>query len=92
MHSIDSLTVENATATLERGLDAIKEGQTVFDFGTIKSTDSAAVAVLLAWKRAARKAGAEISFINMPPSLVKLTSLYGVDDFLLDSPANLHHH
>ncbi|MGZ8287847.1 MAG: STAS domain-containing protein [Telluria sp.] len=92
MHSIDSLTVENATAALETGIAAIRDGQTVFDLGTIHSADSSAVAVLLAWKRAARKAGAELAYINIPATLLKLTELYGVDDFLIDSPADLHHH
>ncbi|RJG08341.1 STAS domain-containing protein [Massilia cavernae] len=92
MHSIDSITVENASAALERGIKALKDGQTEFDLGAIQSADSAAVAVLLAWKRAARKAGAELSFINIPETLLHLTELYGVDDFLIDSPADLHHH
>ena len=92
MESFETLTVENATAALERGLAAIANGQTLFDFACIKSADSSAVAVLLAWQRAARKAGAELTYINMPASLKGLTALYGVDDFLVDSPADLHHH
>ena len=92
MESFETLTVENATAALERGLAAIKDGQTVFDLGCIQTADSSAVAVLLAWQRAARKAGTTLAYTNMPESLKGLTSLYGVDDFLVDSPANLHHH
>ena len=92
MESFETLTVENATAALERGLAAIKDGQTVFDFSCIQTADSSAVAVLLAWQRAARKNGTTLAFTNMPASLKGLTSLYGVDDFLVDSPANLHHH
>ena len=92
MESFETLTVENATAALERGLAAIKDGQTVFDLGCIQSADSSAVAVLLAWQRAARKNGTTLAYTNMPASLKGLTSLYGVDDFLVDSPADLHHH
>ncbi len=92
MESFDNLTVENATAALERGLAAIQDGQTVFDLGCIQTADSSAVAVLLAWQRAARKNGSTLAYTNMPANLKGLTSLYGVDEFLVDSPANLHHH
>jgi len=100
LESIDSLTVVNAKAALGQGFAAIKAGQTVFDLGTVQAADSSAVAVLLAWKRAARKAGAALAYINLPASLQSLAALYGVDDFLVESPsspvaadrANLQHH
>ncbi len=90
--SIETLTVINAKAALDQGIEAIKAGQTVFDLGTVKTTDSSAVAVLLAWKRAARKSGAALSYVNLPASLQSLAALYGVDAFLVDTPANLQHH
>jgi phospholipid transport system transporter-binding protein len=92
LESIETLTVQNATAALAQGIAAIKAGQTVFDLGTVKAADSSAVAVLLAWKRAARKSGAALSYINVPAGLQSLAALYGVDAFLVESPANLHHH
>ena len=92
LQSIETLTVINAKAALDQGLAAIKSGQTVFDLGTVKTADSSAVAVLLAWKRAARKTGAALSYVNIPASLQSLAELYGVDDFLVESPANLQHH
>lgn len=92
LESIEALTVQNAKAALDQGIAAIKAGQTVFDLGTVKVADSSAVAVLLEWKRAARKAGAALSYVNLPASLQSLAALYGVDAFLVESPANLHHH
>ena len=92
LQGITALTVQNAKAALEQGLAAIKAGQTVFDLGTVQVADSSAVAVLLAWKRAARKAGAALSYVNLPASLQSLAALYGVDAFLVESPANLQHH
>ncbi|HEU4777181.1 MAG TPA: STAS domain-containing protein [Telluria sp.] len=92
LQSIASLTVQNATVALGQGLAAIKAGQTVFDLASIKTADSSAVAVLLAWKRAARKAGKGLSYVNVPEGLQSLTALYGVDSLLVESPANLHHH
>ena len=92
LESITALTVQNAKAALDQGLAAIKAGQTVFDLGTVQVADSSAVAVLLAWKRAARKAGAVLSYVQLPASLQSLAALYGVDAFLVESPANLQHH
>jgi phospholipid transport system transporter-binding protein len=92
LDAIDNLTFGNAKAALEQGLAAIKAGKTVFDLATVQAADSSAVAVLLAWKRAARKAGVTLSYVNLPASLQSLADLYGVDDFLIDTPANLQHH
>lgn len=87
LESIDALTVQNAKAALDQGFAAIKAGQTVFDLGTVQVADSSAVAVLLAWKRAARKAGVALAYVNLPASLESLAALYGVDAFLVDTPA-----
>ena len=92
LNSLETLTVINATKALDLGLAAIKSGQTVFDLGTVKTADSSAVAVLLAWKRAARQSGVALSYVNIPASLQSLAALYGVDAFLVDTPANLQHH
>jgi phospholipid transport system transporter-binding protein len=92
LDSITALTVQNAKAALDQGLAAIKGGQTVFDLGNVKVADSSAVAVLLEWKRAARQGGTALSYINLPDSLQSLAALYGVDVFLVESPANLQHH
>lgn len=89
---IGNLTVQSARAVLERGMAAIKAGQTVFDLGSIAQADSSAVAVLLAWQRAARKAGVALAYVNLPAGIKSLATLYGVDAFLVDTPANLQHH
>jgi phospholipid transport system transporter-binding protein len=92
LDSITALTVQNAKAALDLGVAAIKAGQTVFDLASVQAVDSSAVAVLLAWKRTARKAGAALAYVNLPDSLQSLAALYGVDAFLVDTPANLQHH
>lgn len=93
---MNSITVANASMALAQGVAAIKGGQRVIDLSCIQSADSSAVAVLLAWQRAARAAGADLRFTNMPANLQSLTTLYGVDSFLsaarAASPADLHHH
>ena len=64
------------------GLSAIAGGEQVFDFSGVTAIDSAAVAVLLAWQRAARARTLALSFINVPATLQRLAQLYGVADLL----------
>src|ERR1700744_5792752 len=78
LQSLTSLTVLNATTALERGLAAIKSGQTVFDLRHVLTVDSAAVSVMLSWQRAAKEAGFKLELKNLPPALQSLTKLYGV--------------
>ena len=64
------------------GLRAIDGGQKVIDFSGVTAIDSSAVAVLIAWQRAAQNKAAVLSFINLPKSLQGLSTLYGVDILL----------
>ncbi|WLI89179.1 STAS domain-containing protein [Massilia sp. R2A-15] len=89
---LESLTFATARAALERGLAALRAGQTVFDLASLKSSDSSGVAVLLELQRQARKSGVTLSFLNLPVSLQSLLTLYGVDTLLAASPADLQHH
>jgi phospholipid transport system transporter-binding protein len=86
------LTFQTARGALERGLAALRAGQTVFDLASVKLADSSGVAVLLEMQRQARKAGVSVSFINLPVSLQSLATLYGVDQLLADTSAGPHHH
>ena len=81
-----TLTVDNARSMLAAGLQAIDGGQQVIDFSGLTAVDSAAVAVLLAWQRAAMKKAIALSFVNMPDMLQNLAELYGVVGLL---PAQL---
>ena len=79
---LEYLTFATARAALERGLAALRAGQTVFDLASLKTSDSSGVAVLLEMQRQARKAGVTLSFRNLPVSLQSLLTLYGVDTLL----------
>jgi phospholipid transport system transporter-binding protein len=87
--SLTSLTVLNATAALERGLAALKAGQTAFDLRHVLSVDSVAVSVMLAWQRAASEAGVKLELKNLPPALQSLTKLYGVCSLLFPPDVKL---
>ena len=70
-----SLTVQNAKAVSNAGLQAIASGQTNFDLSALVEVDSAAVATLVGWQRAASVA---LDFGSWPANLSSLAELYGV--------------
>jgi phospholipid transport system transporter-binding protein len=77
-----TLTANNAKATYDSGLRAIEEGQTEIDLAQLTAVDSAAVATLLAWQRAANARGASLAYKNIPANLSSLADLYGVAGLL----------
>lgn len=80
-----TLIAENAQETYMAGLSALTQGQTSFDFSQTQIVDSAAVAVLLEWKRAAKERHVALDFVQMPDDLQSLISLYGASELF-----NLH--
>ena len=77
-----TLTVHNAQTVLEAGLRAIADGQTHIDLAEVSVVDSAAVATMLAWQRAARAGGKSLVFSNLPANLQSLVELYDVTGLL----------
>ena len=56
------------------------------DFAAVTGVDSAAVALLLEWRRMALARGKTLVFENLPPNLLALASLYGVADLVQPNP------
>ncbi len=82
LYKIDTeLVLANANSVLQNGLLALQQGSAGFDFSTLAKVDSSAVAVMLAWARAAASSQVELSWQNLPENLLSLLKLY-----------NLHHH
>ena len=52
------------------------------DFAGITGVDSAAVALLLDWRRMAVKRGKTLVFVNLPATLLALAELYGVAELI----------
>jgi len=80
-----SITMETAAGLLEAGRGLCGRGDCsarVIDMGGVASVDSAALAVVLAWLRAARAAGHELALVNVPTQLRSLASLYDLGDVL----------
>ncbi|SNT03932.1 phospholipid transport system transporter-binding protein [Noviherbaspirillum humi] len=77
-----SLTFANAAGVMKAGLQAISAGQSEIDLGRLQAVDSAAVATLLCWQRAAAKRGAKVRFTQVPANLQDLIHLYDLSDLL----------
>ncbi len=76
------LSLRNAVRVAQDGLAAIAQGQSIFDLSVLTTVDSAAVATMLEWQRAAKAQGKNIRFQGAPASLGSLVALYGVGEFL----------
>ncbi|MFT5643346.1 MAG: phospholipid transport system transporter-binding protein [Janthinobacterium sp.] len=86
LQSMTSLTVANARTALAQGFDAISSGEMTFDLRNLEVVDSAAVSVMLAWRRQAQKTGQSLQLKNLPANLKSLTKLYGVCELMFDVP------
>ena len=78
----------NAASLLQSGEAAIRDGDSRFDLSAVKRCDSSAVAVLLAWQRAAHARGLRLELEAVPASLCSLATLYGVNS-LISCPSSL---
>lgn len=92
-----TITFNNASTVLDAGLRAIESEQREFDFSQVTAVDSAAVATMLAWTRAALLKRLDLRFINVPANLQSLASLYGVTELIplgasVASRTDLPHH
>jgi phospholipid transport system transporter-binding protein len=73
------IRLDNAVAVKHQGLQALAQGETVFDLSQVQDVDSSALAVILAWKRAAQQAGTALTLQGQDGNLGSLAELYGVE-------------
>lgn len=77
-----SIVMSNAPAALAAGEAALEAGERSFDFASLTEADSSALAVCLAWMRAAHKRNLLIDFLNLPHPVERLAAVYGVTELL----------
>jgi phospholipid transport system transporter-binding protein len=77
-----ALTHDSAKAALAAGLQRIAAGATAVDCTPLAQFDSSALAVLLAWQRAASSRGVTLDIVHLPAGLAALARAYGVDALL----------
>jgi phospholipid transport system transporter-binding protein len=76
------ISLRNAALASQAGMMAIKSGETDFDLSRLSIADSATVAVMLSWQRAASQQGKTLVFHGIPSSLNSLLALYGMTELL----------
>jgi phospholipid transport system transporter-binding protein len=77
-----ALTVDSAAHVLALSEDAALPETGVVSLAEVRAVDSAAVAVMLAWRRRATDEGRKLAFVDVPQNLVALAELYGVERLL----------
>ena len=77
-----ALTVDTAASVLESSRNAALPRSGLVDLSRLDAVDSAAVAVLLVWRRRAAVEGVKLSFSDAPANLRALAELYGVEEFV----------
>jgi len=77
-----TLTHASAKAALAAGLQRIAAGANGVDCAPLAQFDSSALAVLIAWQRAAQARGTALEIVNLPAGLASLAHVYGVDSII----------
>ncbi len=77
-----ALTVDSAAAVLASSEEAALPETGIVSLAELRTVDSAGVAVMLSWRRRAAAEGRKLVFVDVPPNLVALAELYGVEDLL----------
>jgi phospholipid transport system transporter-binding protein len=76
--TIPQVLVETATYAERTDLP----DRLTLDFAGVTGVDSAAVALLLEWRRQAAARRKQLVFVNLPPNLLALARLYGVAELI----------
>jgi phospholipid transport system transporter-binding protein len=78
----NAIGMENAAQIAAAGVEAIRAGDMELDLSGVRTCDSSAVAVLLAWKREAHATGKPLRLIGVPGCIASLAAVYGVEPLL----------
>ena len=76
------ITIANATAVLAESADRFTTPVVIVDLSGVTEVDSAAVSLLLEWRRVAARANRHIQFVDLPQNLKTLADLYGVSHLI----------
>jgi phospholipid transport system transporter-binding protein len=76
------LTMDTAASVLEASREAVLPRTGIVSLAAVDGVDSAAVAVLLAWRRRAAAEGKDLWFTDVPASVFALARLYDVEELI----------
>ena len=82
-----AMTLENVDALLDESAAAFTADNMQVDLAGVSDVDSTAVSLMFAWLRQAHSRNISLVFVNVPPNLVSIATLYGVLDIIPQ-----HHH
>ena len=78
----DDMSLANAAPLAALGIEAIRRGDASFDLSGVRTCDSSALVVLMAWQRTAQSAGRSIEVSGVPDDMLSLAKVYGVNNIL----------
>ncbi len=76
------LIVDTVNSLLQASQSLVLGVNTVADFKDVNEIDTAAISLILEWKRRANRENKELSLVNLPENLKSLVALYGVSDIM----------
>jgi phospholipid transport system transporter-binding protein len=76
------VVIGNASALLKASEKFALNQTTLIDFASVQDIDTAAISLILEWRRRAALEKQQIECVNLPQNLTNLTELYGVAEFV----------
>ena len=74
--------IDNANALLLASNALTIADDATVDFSKVAEIDTAAISLILEWKRRAISEKKQLNYVNLPTNLASLTQLYGVADLI----------
>ena len=76
------VTLDNVVELLAEGNGRFTAPEVTIDLAAVTEVDSAALSLLLEWRREAGRNGRAIRYLNLPANLRSLAELYGIIELL----------
>lgn len=76
------IEIANASALLQASKALTMSDNAIVDFEDVIEIDTAAISLILEWKRRAIAEKKQLQCVNLPANLTSLTELYGVADLI----------
>lgn len=85
------MTVDTVGELLAEGAEILNAGNDALelDLGRVEDADSAGISLIFEWLRQAQSQSRQLTFLNLPQSLLSLARLYGVLEMI---PQTAAHH
>ena len=78
------VTLDNVVELLAEGNGQFTASEVTIDLAAVTEVDSAALSLLLEWRREAGRNGRAIRYLNLPANLKSLAELYGIIELISD--------